>query len=158
MPEAFEPRGPASAWCTFWLSFFPRQARTVLWRYYRHTLPTRQHFRQLCLDRHLDPYCLLYGGVEDDERFLWPCTLKEDTWARIANRFLQSVVRLTCQSLALGSSSPIPVLSGLCVDGQTIIVCMAAVFIIPLLANLRARLLHYYTVYSHSTFSIVYLY
>ncbi|PHZ10756.1 uncharacterized protein RHIMIDRAFT_239576 [Rhizopus microsporus ATCC 52813] len=49
--------------------------------------------------------------------------LKKETWSRIANRFLQPTARLAYESLALGSSKHIQVLSGLRVDGQTIIVC-----------------------------------
>ncbi|ORE12271.1 hypothetical protein BCV71DRAFT_282420, partial [Rhizopus microsporus] len=67
--------------------------------------------------------CLLCEGVEDDEHFLWSCILKKETWSRIANRFFQPAARLTYESLKLRSSTPIPVLSGLRVDGQTIIAC-----------------------------------
>ncbi|ORE09317.1 hypothetical protein BCV72DRAFT_333800 [Rhizopus microsporus var. microsporus] len=44
-------------------------------------------------------------------------------FGRIANRFLQPTARLAYESLALGSSKHIQVLSGLRVDGQTIIAC-----------------------------------
>ncbi|RCH87227.1 hypothetical protein CU097_003548 [Rhizopus azygosporus] len=98
-------------------------AYTVLWRYYHRKLPTCQRLHQLCPDRYLDPYYLLCGGVGYDEHFLWPCMLKKETWSRIANRFLQPASRLTYESLALRSSTPIQVLSGLRVDGQTIIAC-----------------------------------
>ncbi|CEG83745.1 hypothetical protein RMATCC62417_17621 [Rhizopus microsporus] len=120
---AHYPRGPATAWRAFWLSSFPHLAHTVLWRYYHRKLPTRQRLHQLCPDRHLNPYCLLCGGVEDDEHFLWSCMLKKETWSRIANRFLQPTARLAYESLVLGSSAPIQVLSGLRVDGQAIIAC-----------------------------------
>jgi hypothetical protein len=49
--------------------------------------------------------------------------LKKETWSRITNRFLQPAARLTYESLASRSSTPIQVLSGLHVDGQTIIAC-----------------------------------
>jgi hypothetical protein len=116
-------RGPATAWRKFWLSSFPHQAHTVLWRYYHRKLPTRQRLHQICPDRHLDPFCLLCGGVEDDEHFLWSCVHKKETWSRIVNRFLPPTARLTYDSLALGSSTDIQVLSGLRVDGHTIIAC-----------------------------------
>lgn len=48
---------------------------------------------------------------------------KKMAWSRIANRFLQPAAKLTYQYLAIGSSTPIPVLRRLCVDGQTIIAC-----------------------------------
>lgn len=41
----------------------------------------------------------------------------------MASRFLQPVVRFTYESLALRSSTLIQVLSGLRVDGQTVITC-----------------------------------
>ncbi|KAG0824468.1 hypothetical protein G6F18_010862 [Rhizopus arrhizus] len=68
-------RGPATAWRKFWLSSFPHQEHTVIWRYYHRKLPTRQRLHQICPDRHLDPFCLLCGGVEDDEHFL--CQLQD---------------------------------------------------------------------------------
>ncbi|KAG0860177.1 hypothetical protein G6F17_001261 [Rhizopus arrhizus] len=116
-------RGPATAWRKFWLSSFPHQEHTVIWRYYHRKLPTRQRLHQICPDRHLDPFCLLCGGVEDDEHFLWSCEHKKEIWSRIVNRFLQPTARLTYDSLALGSSTDIQVLSGLRVDGHTIIAC-----------------------------------
>lgn len=67
---AHYPRDSATAWRIFWLSHFPHQAHTVLWRYYHRKLPTRQSLHQLCPDRYLDPYCLLCGGIKDDEHFV----------------------------------------------------------------------------------------
>lgn len=120
---AHYPRSSATAWRKFWSSSFPHQAHTVLWRYYHRKLPTRQRLHQICPDRHLDPFCLLCGGVEDDEHFLWSCVHKKETWSRTVNRFLQPTARLTYDSLALGSFTDIQVLSGLRVDGHTIIAC-----------------------------------
>ncbi|PHZ12630.1 uncharacterized protein RHIMIDRAFT_291967 [Rhizopus microsporus ATCC 52813] len=109
---AHYPRGPTTAWRAFWLSSFPHQAHTVLWRHYRRKLPTCQRLHQLYPNRHLDPYCLLCGGVEDDGHFLWPCMLKKETWPCIANRFLQPTARLAYESLTLDSSKRIQVLQG----------------------------------------------
>ncbi|KAG0857404.1 hypothetical protein G6F17_003712 [Rhizopus arrhizus] len=69
------------------------------------------------------PNWLYLNSSVPEGRQLWSCVHKKETWSRIVNRFLQPTARLTYDSLALGSSTDIQVLSGLRVDSHMIIAC-----------------------------------
>ncbi|KAG0928434.1 hypothetical protein G6F57_013603 [Rhizopus arrhizus] len=87
--SAHYPTGSSAAWNRFWRSSFPQRAHTILWRLYHHKLPCRARLHRLIPSRITDEHCVLCGGIDDDEHFLWSCPSKRPFWNTLASRFLR---------------------------------------------------------------------